>query len=1621
MKTALLVALVPVLLVACCVSASEQTESAEWPIVWGEDFDDPLNCSYPCTAGGDGEASACAVVSDGTLRFEIQRGRSACFCNAMLPVSSQDVWVEFDLTFETVDGALVLLVRVQGMRGYFLRASSSGVLTLGRLDGAEQGGQKLVEYTNSPAWSAGHAVRIAFVAKRDQFLILQDGEVVAQAKDGTYSVGQTEFAAMSSSQDLAVLRIDNLVVRAPEGDPLRDWITAYESAFDPADSNGWPQANSPSRNTMFTTYCNGWPEFDWTDVFVDAFDLSADFEWPVGEGDSSRSVYEDGRYVIQGTSPNLQTFHFLPDRGTFRDVAIEADLSPVTGSGSALVVFGYEDDSNYCIFQLSATPSYSLYRRDGGEWEALSGWTTIEGVSPGAMANVRIEIVGQEICVMLNGDELVRVADTGYEGGRIGIGVSTSADPPCTARFDRLQVSQRTGDVEAEGDWTYGIFVRTPGLFTWSHVPDMPDLEDFAVECLAIVPDVYNPEGGFGLLVGYRDPDNFCKFTVHNNGSYSLTAKEAGEWHTIISTRSHSVLRSGGANRIALVAHRQWISLFANGELLNGGFVPQLASGRIALFAASSDEGDCAVYFDDLVVRANSETLVEQAIADLSLGRDLVESGQVEEGSASFRRALARMQLLDTASLDEPSEANSQEGYRLFLHSLAAEARACFQDTYRALAAVPESPEREAALAALREVSDCMLRPEDVTILAEGLLAEGGRFFRERAHAEAIAHLELALPLFLKIPPEEELVLCLALLAAAHFVLGDTAQAVGYAKQTLPLFSAGVSTDRNLKAGSLMILADFYDKQWDYEQAIPFYQALSEIYHELGDHSGEAGALFDLGRCYHATGNYEAAVDCLTVSASKFRELDDGEAEVAALNVLGASFLSLGDYSAAVAAYEEAVRVSLRHDDVQGLARSLTNLGDVYGLVLQEYSRAIEYYEQALDISRATSDESREVRLLDSLGLLYVLLQDYDRAKDYYEEALAACQEAGDLEGAARTLNSLGLLHEVLGDSRQAISYREQAVEAARELGDPWREGESLINLGRCWHDLEDYLKAIQCYERAIAVAGAIPEVATIAYEHMGLSQRELMNLDDAVQSWKSAIGIIEEMRAYLKRVESKGSFMRGRFDVYEELVPALLDTGNSAEAVFYAERVKARILVDMMETAMVTRSDILLPEVQTASRALGELSEFRTAMEESTVTTTASAVETRSGLARAQERAQAEYEAILEELEREHPELSQTFSVNPDRLREHFACVQSALGEGTVALEYFVTAGETILWVISQDGIQTTSRIGVSRQELTEKVRNFREKVSSPPLGRESAASLRALMETGRDLYDLLIAPIEEYLAIADHVVIVPSDILFYVPFGALYGCPDCTEGDLLGGRYMIEWVSVSYAPSLASLYWPLQHQSDGVYDSVLAVGADPDPERPLRYTEEEALTVASAFPLADVVLEARCSEAEIRKLLGQRTYDVVHLSTHGSFNAAMPLLSQVQLLPGDGCDGTLYAGEILGLDLSGSLVVLSACQTALPPELSEETAELVIGDEIHGMGQALLTAGAASAVLTLWNVNDRSTPYLMETMYGSLLSGASRAVALQQAQLSLLEDESGIYSHPCYWAPFVLYGDWR
>jgi CHAT domain-containing protein len=297
--------------------------------------------------------------------------------------------------------------------------------------------------------------------------------------------------------------------------------------------------------------------------------------------------------------------------------------------------------------------------------------------------------------------------------------------------------------------------------------------------------------------------------------------------------------------------------------------------------------------------------------------------------------------------------------------------------------------------------------------------------------------------------------------------------------------------------------------------------------------------------------------------------------------------------------------------------------------------------------------------------------------------------------------------------------------------------------------------------------------------------------------------------------------------------------------------------------------------------------------------------------------------------------------------------------------------------------------RLGAMPQ-IRSRVRLLQFQLSKFALGPEFVGAmgpqLQAAAETHlHDLYELLIAPVRERLT-ADHLVIVPHDVLHSLPFHALFD----------GRRYLIDDYSISYAPS-AGVYRLCRLKPPRSSGDALVMGV-PDAATPL--IADEVRAVASALPDAHVLLGPDATGAELeRRGRGSR---FVHIATHGLFRRDNPMFSSIKL-----GDGPFNVYDLYGLDLPVELVTLSGCSTGLSVVMG--------GDEQLGLARGLLYAGARAVLLTLWDVNDTSTAAFMNRFYARLQSGWTKAKAAQDGMRDLRDR----YRHPFYWAPFSLIGN--
>lgn len=169
------------------------------------------------------------------------------------------------------------------------------------------------------------------------------------------------------------------------------------------------------------------------------------------------------------------------------------------------------------------------------------------------------------------------------------------------------------------------------------------------------------------------------------------------------------------------------------------------------------------------------------------------------------------------------------------------------------------------------------------------------------------------------------------------------------------------------------------------------------------------------------------------------------------------------------------------------------------------------------------------------------------------------------------------------------------------------------------------------------------------------------------------------------------------------------------------------------------------------------------------------------------------------------------------------------------------------------------------------------------------------------------------------------------------------------------------------------------------------------------------------DILLDEQFTRETMEKRL-QEGYKAVHIASHFELSPVNETLSY--LLLGDGTHFKMdeirsHKDLFKGVDI----LAFSACETGKGTLGTR-------GREVDGIGYLGEMQGAKTVLATLWPVEDKSTSVLMREFYTLREEGMTKAEALRQAQLALLNgmftsEDGHDFTHPYFWAPFILIGN--
>lgn len=778
-------------------------------------------------------------------------------------------------------------------------------------------------------------------------------------------------------------------------------------------------------------------------------------------------------------------------------------------------------------------------------------------------------------------------------------------------------------------------------------------------------------------------------------------------------------------------------------------------------------------------------------------------------------------------------------------------------------------------------------------------------------------------------------------------------------------------------------------KEYDFEKWVTISLFGMELATQLGDEFHVASLLNMLAVAYNGRGNQTQALEYYLKSLDVSDHSADPKVRTSNNYVranLGNIYADQGNYEQALVWYQR----GLSPDKPQPTV--LSNIANAH-LHLHDYTRALDYYNRVLAIGeQLTPARGRDLTVINALagvGGVYLAQGRYADARENYEKALAIAEAAPE---PTRPIT-------VIGAAREAIPRL-------------------LLSLGKVELAEGKGARAEQLLERAMSMRGKqntgtnleILAAAARAYILTGKKEqaRELL---------EKAITEVEYRRAHAAGGEQgrQGMFEQ-LIEPYREMIQLLIDSKQPEMAFAYAERSKARALLDVLESGQIQTSKFL-----TADEEQRDLSMRRNiaVLNRDLASAGQSSDQVRAAELQASlEKARLEYEAFQTSLYSVHPELRVTRGeLTPITLKE---TVELFHDRGAALIEYVITRESTYLFIVTRRAANSLPSLDVypvpiKQADLEQRVERLRDQIAQrDPDFQKNAAGL----------FNLLLKPAATQLSGKSTLIIVPDGILWDLPFQAL-------QSD--DGQYLIQRHAISYAPSLTALR-EMQKRPKSP-PSTLDLVALGNPKigssvaarvktglmdyavEPLPEAEKQVIALGQLYGSARSKVYFGTAATENRAKAEAPKARIIQFATHGILDSRSPMYSHLVLSQSaDEEDGMLEAWEVMKLNLRSDMVVLAACETA--------RGRVGAGEGMIGMSWAFFVAGASATAASQWKVDSASTTELMLEFHRNLRSAArsskspvTKTRALQSASLRLLQSDA--YRHPFYWAGFVLIGN--
>jgi CHAT domain-containing protein/tetratricopeptide (TPR) repeat protein len=804
---------------------------------------------------------------------------------------------------------------------------------------------------------------------------------------------------------------------------------------------------------------------------------------------------------------------------------------------------------------------------------------------------------------------------------------------------------------------------------------------------------------------------------------------------------------------------------------------------------------------------------------------------------------------------------------------------------------------------------------------------------------------------------------------------------------------------------------DIGEKQFQanqFENARTAYENALKIWVKLDRKSPQGSLHLKLAQVDEVLGQYDRAMENYQNALKIFSALNRPIERSGSLSGIGIIFVRTGKYSQAIESFQNALKIYPES------SVALNGLGLAHAY-LGESKTALKFYEQSLELRVKNQLFSAAAATLLNMGTVYEDQGDYSKALIFYRRGLSFFESSKYPSGWSQALNEMGRVYNRLNQPEKALENFQKALTIATQYKDRRRQGQSLEHIGLIYQKRQDYNQAIEFYNKSLSLRRSIGdrEGEASVLNHMGDSLRENKDFDLAILFYKESVNRYEIIRTDLRQLprEQQSSYLKTVERTYRNLADVLLKRDRILEAQQVLDLLKFQELEQYLNTVRGTSRppENLLPEVEILRKYDGiQKSAIELGKELSNLRQVPEAARTSQQQQRIAKLVQLE-EDLSQQFNqfRDRPDIQALLEALSPKVRKQtidtadLEALRSDLKKLDAVLIYPLVLDDRLEIIITTPDAPPLRRtVNVKREELNRTIRDFRSALSNPE---------EDLNIPSQQLYDWLIKPLEADLQVAQPKTLIyaPDAQLRYIPLAALRN----------GNQWLIERYAINYITAKSLLKFtqaPPQKPkilagAIGTQSSQVDVGTRSFTFKGLPFTTTEVQSIQALQPTTQSLIESNFTLSNIKAKLGD--YNILHLATHAALVPGNPESSFI-----------LFNGKTIATlkDIENwtlnnfDLVVLSACETGLGGNFGSN------GEEILGLGYQFQNRGVKATIASLWQVDDGGTQALMLAFYTELQQGKSKNQSLQSAQRSLLKDPKlQRFSHPYYWAPFILIGN--